>query len=203
METKPIYLKRYFKVVLLLVLLIATFLFLLSLHVSNIADKKIYSIDDIPKTKAVLVLGCGIKDGKPSPMLKNRLDSAIRLYNRNKVDVLYLSGYKDSDYYDEVKVMKEYCLNSGIPVEVIVEDKQGNDTFKSVSNIEKTDIPSYIIVTQNWHLKRALYISTHLSDKVVYGYLADDISHVFSMFRMNSREVLARVKVFYDLLKTR
>ncbi len=193
-------LNKYLRVFIVLVVIGLCSLAVLSVYVSKIAEEKIITIQELDTADAALVLGCGIANGQPSPMLRNRLDAAIKLYNKAKVSKIYLSGFKDGEYYDEVQVMNNYCLKKGVPSADIIQDKKGQDTFKSVSNIEKSNFKSYVIVTQDQHLKRAIFISSYVSAKQVYGFAADDIPHTFAMFRMNSREVLARVKVFYDII---
>ncbi len=197
-----IIIKKSIKVLLALVLLVVIFLLGLTLYVSFVASKHTKIASDIPKTEVALVLGCGTIDGKPSPMLKSRLDKAIELYKNGSVEKLLLTGYKSGKFYDEVETMKAYCKESGVLQSDILEDKKGDDTFLSISNIvDSNNVSSFVIVTQKWHLYRAIFIADNISDDVFYGVKADDIEHQAAMHWMNTREVLARVKAVVDILK--
>ncbi len=194
--------KRFLKVVLYLILFVVVCLVGLTIYFVGCESKHIYSIDKVEQREYALVLGCGIVDNKPSHMLANRLDTALELYQNQKVKKLFLSGYKHGKFYDEVKVMKNYCLEHGVKESDIVEDKKGDDTFMSIQNFVRDIDSDVIIVTQKWHLIRALYIANHISNKhVAFGVKSNNTDFKWTTFKLNSREVLARIKALAEVIK--
>lgn len=151
--------------------------------------------------KNILILGCGIDGNRPSWLLKNRLESGIKAFKEFKAKKIILSGSTDGDYYDEVKVMKNYLLEKGFSEKDIIEDKNGNDTFDSINNSVKNGYAdSMVIVTQNAHLRRAVFIANNIGAKEVIGYKADPISHKPTMLYMELREIPARIKAIVEVL---
>ena len=151
------------------------------------------------KYDCILVLGAGLRnDGTPSDMLADRLETAINLYNEGYSDILLLSGDRSGDHYDEVYAMKEYCLSKGIPESDIICDNLGFSTYESLYNTAQIkDADSIIIVTQKYHLYRALYIGEKMGLEVC-GVSADIRSYRGQIFR-EIRETLARAKDFYKI----
>lgn len=151
----------------------------------------------------ILVLGAGVRDGKPRPMLQDRLDYAIDLYRKGVAPKLIMSGDHGRKDYDEVNIMKQYAINKGVPSEDIFMDHAGFSTYESIyraRDIFKAD--KIIIVTQKYHLFRALYISERLGVEA-YGYASDPRKYAGSTYR-EFREVLARNKdLVYCIFKPR
>ena len=117
------------------------------------------------KYDCILVLGAGLyPDGTPSDMLADRLDVAIDLYEKGTSKVILLSGDRsDERNYDEVSAMARYCLERGIPSEAIEMDGEGYSTYDSVNNVKKNGrYKNIVIVTQKYHLYRAIYIAEKL-----------------------------------------
>ena len=112
---------------------------------------------------AILVLGAGLRNGKPSPILKDRLDTAIKLYKDGVSKRIIVSGDHGKKYYDEVNVMKDYLIDNGIDSNNIFMDHAGFSTYDSIyraKNIfQANDI---VIVTQEYHLYRSLYLAKRL-----------------------------------------
>ena len=112
--------------------------------------------------EVIIVLGCGVKpDGSPSDMLRDRLLTAVDLYKNGAGIKLLLSGdSKNAEKYDEVGTMKRVCLSLGVPEEDIMTHTLGLSTFESIDRAKKIyEIKSAIIVTQKYHLYRAIYIA--------------------------------------------
>ncbi len=193
-------LKKFIKI--LFSLLLVFILSLLTLQVYFYEyTKEQYYIDckNIPSSEYVMILGCGVINNRPTPLLKNRLDAGIKIVTNKKADKIILSGYKDGDYYDEVQVMKNYLIEHGINKDRIIEDKNGNNTYYSIKNIEKYGDKSTIIITQKWHLIRALYLANKMDEKNIYGFqAADSYSTSYNMY-MNFRESFARGKAVLDV----
>lgn len=144
-----------------------------------------------------LVLGCSIKNNQPSKMLRDRLNKGIELYNRGIVKKILISGDHQKNY-SEVTVMYNYLINKNIPENDILIDKIGYSTSESLINY-KNDYSdkSVIIVTQKYHLFRALNIAKDLKLNSV-GVYADLVNYSGTIFR-EIREILARNKDFIKL----
>lgn len=179
------------------------FLGLLSLYVYITTDAQSFTIEDeLEQRDYVLVLGCGIYEDEPTPMLEKRLEAAISTYKKAGAKYIILSGSVDDVYYDEVEVMKNYLVAQGIDPKAIIEDKLGNNTFMSIKNtVKKGYGNSLYIVTQDSHLRRALFLSNSLNPKYrAYGVKAEAIKYQDAMIYMDIREVLARVKALFDVM---
>ena len=147
--------------------------------------------------EVIIVLGCGVKpDGSPSDMLRDRLLTAVDLYKNGAGKKLLLSGdSKNAEKYDEVGTMKRVCLSLGVPEEDIMTDTLGLSTFESIDRAKKIyEIKSAIIVTQKYHLYRAIYIAKSRGISTV-GVSADMHTYGGQLFR-DIREIPARIKDF-------
>ena len=143
----------------------------------------------------IVVLGAGIRRGKPSPMLEDRLKTGISLYNNDISNKILITGDHMNDDYDEVTVMKNYLLEHGIPEEDIITDNYGISTYDSiyrVKNVYKSN--KVVIVSQRYHLYRALFLSDNL-DLESYGVEAD-LRYYYGQWYREIREILARNKDF-------
>ena len=157
-----------------------------------IINDKIEKITDID---CVLVLGAGIWGDKPSPMLEDRLNAAIKLYKDGVTSKIIMSGDHGKDEYDEVNVMKEYAIENGVLSEDIFMDHAGFSTYDSIYRAKEIfKVNKIIIVTQKYHLYRALYIANALGIDA-YGYSSDSRRYAGQKMR-DLREILARDKDF-------
>ena len=144
----------------------------------------------------ILVLGAGLRsDGSPSDMLADRLDVAIDLYNKGASDVILLSGDRSGKDYDEVSSMESYCIALGVPSDAIVKDGTGYSTYESVLNTKNSGkYDRILVVTQKYHLFRALYIAEKM------GMIADGADAALRPYRgqifREVREIAARTKDF-------
>ena len=162
--------------------------------------KIIYNSIDINENYDIaLILGCSVlRNNTPSKMLKDRLNKGIELYTNKKVSQILISG-DHSDSYSEVEVMYKYLIFNGVSESDILIDYKGYSTSDSLINYE--DIykeKSVIIVTQNYHLYRALYIASEL-DLNATGVYAKKENYNGFIFR-EIREILARNKDFFKFL---
>lgn len=152
-------------------------------------------IEEIENIDCIVVLGAGIWGDEPSPMLKDRLDVAIDLYKKGVAPKIIMSGDHGKENYDEVNIMKSYAINAGIPSEDIFMDHAGFSTYETIYRTKEIfKAKKIIIVTQKYHLYRALYISKKL-DIEAYGVGADPRKYSGQVFR-EIREILARDKDF-------
>lgn len=149
----------------------------------------------------ILVLGAGIWGEKPSPMLQDRLDTAIKLYKDGVSNKIIMTGDHGTKEYDEVNIMKDYAINQGVPSEDIFMDHAGFSTYESIYRARDIfKVKKMVIVTQEYHLYRALYIANSLGVKS-YGVNSDPRKYAGQMYR-EVREILARNKDFiYGIVK--
>ena len=184
--------------IILLVLLILVFG--INFYVKSSTSKKIYSVKKFKNNyDAILVLGCGVTNGKVSPMLKNRLDSAIELYKNGSAKKILMSGDHGRDNYDEVNTMKKYAIDEGVPSSDIFMDHAGFSTYDSIYRAKYIfKIEKMIIVTQKYHLYRSLYIANRLGIDSV-GVKATEIKYRGDTYR-EVREILARDKDFFKAI---
>jgi vancomycin permeability regulator SanA len=141
----------------------------------------------------ILVLGCAVRaDGSPSHMLEDRITTGVSLYRAGIADTVLMSGDRHEGY-DEVGTMKSEAQKLGVPVERIEIDPTGFSTYDSIANLlEQYKGKRVLIVTQKYHLYRALYIAEKLGINA-YG-ISANLRTYTKQFKFDVREILARVK---------
>jgi SanA protein len=151
----------------------------------------------VPETQAAMVLGASVDpDGTLSPVLQERADEAIALYKAHKVLKILVSGDNAASNYDEVGPVRRYLLSAGIPPADIFLDHAGFDTYSSMYRARAIfDITSLTIVSQPFHLPRAVFIARHLGIDA-YGAQAGE-GELYIYYSL--REVPAFIKAFYDV----
>ena len=156
---------------------------------------------EIENVDCILVLGCGVRaDGTPSAMLQDRLDVGIALYQAGVSDKLLMSGDHGRNGYDEVSAMKIYAMKQGVPSEDIFLDHEGYSTFESIYRAkEKFGAKKIVIITQEYHLHRALHIARELGLEAVG--VSADLRNYRGQTRYDAREVLARFKDLFVAAK--
>lgn len=144
----------------------------------------------------IVVLGCQVKsDGVPSDMLADRLRRGVELYDVGAAPKLLMSGDHGQTNYNEVSAMKQYAIDTGIASSDIFMDHAGFSTYESMYRAKHIfEAKKIIIVTQQYHLHRALHIARSLGMDA-YGVAADYRSYTGQTAR-DVREVLARIKDF-------
>ena len=157
---------------------------------SNIEE--LNSIKDID---CILILGAGIWGDKPSPMLEDRLLEGIKLYEAGVAPKIIMSGDHGREEYDEVNIMKEFAIERGIPSEDIFMDHAGFATYDSIYRAKEIfEAKRIVIVTQDYHLHRALHIANSLGIEA-YGVPSNPRKYGGQFIR-DMREILARDKDF-------
>lgn len=167
----------------------------INLYVINTTKNQIIKDDDISinEVDCIVILGAGIWGDKPSPMLQDRLDEGIQLYQEGVAPKIIMSGDHSREEYDEVNIMKQYAVDRGVPSEDIFMDHAGFSTYESIYRAKEIfDAENIVIVTQEYHLYRALYIANQL-DMNAYGVNADPRKYAGQLYR-EFREILARNK---------
>ena len=174
----------------------------INFYVVGITKEKIIKHNDYSMLKdvdCILILGAGIWGESPSPMLQDRLEEGIKLYNEGVAPKIIMSGDHGREGYDEVNIMKEYAINKGIPSENIFMDHAGFSTYESIYRVKEIfDADNIIIVTQEYHLYRGLYIADKLGISA-YGVNSDPRKYSGQFFR-EFREILARNKDFINCI---
>ena len=197
MKTKKQTLRRLLSIFLCLCILGITTLTVLNSIVKLSTGKQIISSEEAAKLEdvdCILVLGCFVKDdGRPSDMLHDRLTRGVELYDLGAAPKLLMSGDHGREEYDEVAAMKQFAIDEGIPSEDVFMDHAGFSTYESIYRAKEIfQADKILIVTQEYHLYRALYIANQLGVEA-YGVSSDYHTYV-GQFMRDFREMLARVK---------
>ncbi len=165
--------------------------------------ERIITVEDAAELDAdcILILGAGVNGDQPSLMLADRLERGLQLYFAGASDKLLMSGDHGRVEYDEVNVMKEQAVRAGVESSDVFMDHAGFSTYESLYRARDVFLAErVIIVTQPYHLPRALYIADALGLEA-WGVGADGEDYFGQSYR-NAREVLARAKdVFYCMTK--
>lgn len=153
-----------FRLILLALILVPTSLILPRLFTGLYARSLTYSIEEAPRRSAVIVFGAGLwRDGSPTPVLRDRVATAAQLYFAGKAEKLVMSGGNPTIDYDEPGAMRRYALSLGVPDEVIVLDYAGRRTYDTCYRARHIfGIQQATLVTQAFHLPRALYLCNNL-----------------------------------------
>lgn len=191
---------RLTKLLLVLIALGFTTMMLLNFWVIFSTKDQIISLTEANDSDCILVLGAGVwANNQPSPMLKDRLDRSIELIKNGVAPYLVMSGDHGQIDYDEVNVMKDYAIDAGVESDLIYMDHAGFSTYESLFRLKHIfKAKKVIIVTQKYHLYRALYIANALGLDAV-GVAASEIRYGGQSVR-DLREILARNKDFFSAL---
>jgi SanA protein len=187
----------FYLIVLTIVFIFITFV-IIKLETKNYISN---NIEDTPHREVVLILGASIlRDGSPSPILIDRVESAIALYKAKKVVKILVTGDNGTLSHNEVAPVRKYLLENGIKDKDIFLDYAGFDTYSSMYRAQHIfSVDSLTIVTQSFHLPRAVFIARSLRMNA-YGMNADDGNYKFKNY---TREMLANVKAVMDLILER
>ncbi len=189
-------------IILILCALIGIMMLSINFYVVNKTKSKIVTekqAKELENVDCILVLGAGIWGDKPSPMLEDRLLQGIALYNNQTSSKIIMSGDHGKEEYDEVNVMKDFAIEKGVKSEDIFMDHAGFSTYDSVYRAKEIfKAQKIIIVTQKYHLHRALYVAEKLGIEA-YGVASDPREYRGQVVR-ELREVLARDKDFFKCI---
>lgn len=166
---------------------------------SSTKAQRFTSAQDVPDAHTGIVLGASVKsNGNLSVMLRDRVESALFLYNKGKIKRFLLSGDNGSKNYNEPEAMKKYLIERGVPEDHIYLDYAGFDTYDTMYRSQAVfEVESAIIITQEFHLARALYIANNLNLDY-YGYTGDKRTYAQQEYQAR-RELLANVKAYIEL----
>ena len=170
----------------------------INVHMKGVVKDRIVESDKILMEEAdcIMVLGCQVKEGgEPSHMLRDRLQRGIEVYELDASEKLLMSGDHGRTDYNDVETMKQYAIDEGIDSENIFMDHAGFSTYESIYRAKEVfGVKKMVIITQEYHLYRALYIAEKLGIEAC-GVASD--YHIYAGQSMRDlREVLARAKDF-------
>ncbi len=176
---------------------------ILSFAKSVSKDSNMYISDDpreIPGKRVALVLGTSkYVNGKLNLYYKYRLEGVVKLFRLRKLKGIIVSGDNRKKNYDEPTTMRNDLIHMGIPAKYIKRDEKGLSTFDSVVRAKEVfGISDYVVVSQRFQVQRALYIAHKKGYKAI-GFAVKDLLESPIKQKMRYREVLARVKAFFDL----
>ena len=197
------FLKTTAIIIVLLIVLAVCAVFGLNAYVKSVGGKRIVTPEEaaaIEDADCILVLGCSVKiDHTLSDMLADRLRRGVELYENGAAPKLLMSGDHGTDNYDEVNAMKNYATENGVPSSDVFMDHAGFSTYESVYRAKEIfGAKKVIIVTQEYHLYRALFIAEKLGLEA-YGVASD--YHTYSGQTMRDiREIVARCKDFATII---
>jgi SanA protein len=155
------------------------------------------SLGQVPHAQVAIILGAAVSlKGIPSPVLEDRVIAAINLYKQGKVSKILMSGGNPTIANNEVDPIRKILIAQGIPSEDIFLDHAGFDTYSSMYRAKVVfNISSAIIVTQEFHLPRAVYTARSLGIDA-YGFAADRGTYSFKNYL---RELLSRPNAFISV----
>jgi len=183
-------------------LLVILGVLLLSFYIQLETKKYIYEdINLVPRSAAALVPGTSVlKNGELSAVLMDRADSAALLYEKGVVGKILITGDNSTLLYNEVSPVKNYLLAKNVNEKDIFLDHAGFDTYSSMYRARDIFlVDSVIVVTQSFHLRRAIFIARHLGLEAV-GFSADRGHY---LLKNSLRELLANVKAVINLVTGR
>lgn len=184
----------------LFALVVITILVLYSnLAVERSGSTGVYSVNESFSSDVAIILGAKVlSNGSPSTVLADRLDTGIQLYKTGRVKKLLLTGDHGQTNYDEVNNMRRYAVSKGVPEEDIFMDHAGFSTYDSMYRARDIFLVNKaVIVTQDFHLPRSLYIARSLGLDAK-GIIADKRKYAGASY-LSFREVFARTKAFLQL----
>lgn len=198
------FLKKHFKKILIACLAIGIVIFSINYYIVKSTEDFVFTdLKKLPKVDAIIVLGAKVTQEKLSYVLEDRVIAGVNIIYANKAEAILLSGDHGQKEYDEVNSMRKYMLRRkfNIKKEQIFMDHAGFDTYDSMFRAKVIfGIKSAIIVTQDFHINRSVYIARSLGIDA-YGFAVDESIYKESL-RLNwrIRELLSRVKAFKDVL---
>lgn len=192
--------KKYMTITGLILIGIFILVFAINYFVIQTTKTSIFSQNKIQAMHTGIVLGAGIRyDGTLSDILKDRADTAIELFQAGKIEKILVSGDNGTMEHNEVVPTQKYLISQGIPKNIIFLDYAGFDTYDSMYRAKHIfHVKSAIIITQNFHLARSVYLCQKMGIECV-GTSADK-HHYIKIAQFTMREWISRVKAVWEIL---
>lgn len=188
--------------ILLVILLLAPVLGVLPRLITGVyARSHIINIEKVQPSPVAIVFGAGLwRDGTPTPVLRDRVETAAELYFAGKVEKLLMSGDNSRQDYNEPQAMRDYAISLGVPDAAIALDYAGRRTYDTCYRARDIfGIRSAILVTQSFHLPRAIYTCNALGIKAT-GVPADQRDYrKGSLAYWNLREIPASLVALWEV----
>lgn len=165
------------------------------------AAPRIFTVDNVPAKRVAIVFGAGLlRDGSAGPVLRDRVETAVQLYQQGKVKKLLMSGDNRFVEYNEPEAMRQYALDLGIPNDDIVLDYAGRRTYDTCYRAKAIfQVDSAILVTQAFHLPRALFLCNSFGVEST-GVEADNAYfRKISRLYWHTRELFATAQSVWDV----
>ncbi len=193
-------LKNYITLLLLVSFIIVQIPVLINTYIYEFSSRYFLTVDEASQENfdCVLVLGAGVWGDGPSHLLEERLNKGVEIYSTGCTKRILMSGDHGRTEYDEVNVMKNFAVKKGAVAEEVFMDHAGFSTYESMYRAKEVfQVKKVIIVTQKYHLYRAVYNARKLGLDA-YGVPADGQYNFSLPVRTynNFRESLARCKDF-------
>lgn len=185
----------------LLALLILVVTFAPRMITGLYANHRIYEVQDSPTRRVAIVFGAGLRrDGTPTAILRDRVETAAELYFSGKVEKILMSGDNRFDYYNEPEAMRQYAISLGVPPQAIAMDYAGRRTYDTCYRARAIfGVKSGLLVSQRFHLPRALFLCNVLGLEAS-GVEANQRSYRNrALLIWNIREQLATIGAFLDV----
>ncbi|MFA4954374.1 MAG: ElyC/SanA/YdcF family protein [Patescibacteria group bacterium] len=165
------------------------------LSVLNLIDQP---LKNVPPGTVIMVLGASVKDDQtPSSALEDRLDTGLQLHGSNPQTKILVTGDDGAYRRDEISVMKNYLVERGLSEANLLADPKGYRTYESCKNAKAAGYTEAVIVTQRFHLARALYLCTRLGVDAI-GVTAD--KHIYERQEYFwARDLLASFLAWLDV----
>jgi len=187
---------------LLILIVLGLLVFLLTRLVTGLYVRgKVFSASNVPVRRVAIVLGAGLwRNGSPTPVLADRVNTAANLYFTGKVEKLLMSGDNRFVDYNEPEAMRKLAISLGVPIAAIVLDYAGRRTYDSCYRAKAIFmVDQAILVTQAFHMPRALYICNRLGLDSI-GVESDLRTYPkASLLFWNIRELFAMVAAMWDV----
>lgn len=169
------------------------------------AAPRTFSMEEAPSTRVAIVFGAGLyRDGSAGPVLSDRVETAVQLYEQGKVEKLLMSGDNRFVNYNEPEAMRQYALQRGVPDEDIVLDYAGRRTYDTCYRAKRIfGVDEAILVTQSFHMPRALFLCNWFG--VESSGVEADNRYFLKRERAfwNFRELFAAFQAAWDVMVTK
>lgn len=186
---------------LILSLLVLFGLLFPKLSVWLFASPRIFTKEGVPAGRVAIVFGAGLRyDGTPTAILRDRVQTAVQLYQLGKVNKLLMSGDNRVVDYNEPEAMRQYALGLGIPDEDIVLDYAGRRTYDTCYRASAIfQVNTAVLVTQDFHLPRAIFLCNWFGVESVGVESNNNYYRKISRFIWNTRELFATSQAVWDV----
>lgn len=191
----------FLKIIFIMISLAGLIVLIPNLIIRFSAQKKLFTIEDVSPAPVAIIFGSGLyRDGTPTPVGRERVETGVALYEAGLVEKLLVTGDNRFEYYDEPTAMFNYAVELGVPEEDIVRDFAGRRTYDSCLRAKEIfGVNNAILVTQPFHISRAVYLCDSVGIDVT-GVPATGWYHAkrYQAY-WNFREIFAHVKAIWDV----